>query len=186
MANPTAVEAWDEVFVRAPRRTVNAVMNDPALWSEWWPGCRLDGPAEGARFPLVFTSRWPVPARQRLTVTVDRVRPRDKGVEFSVAGDVTGSGEVFHLDTRRGVVVNYLLRGTTDRPLPRLWVAAHRAVVRAGLTGLKDRLEEGLPPGTEPAPALLAEQAEEIEVFRAEVAADLAAKAAAATGGAKS
>ena len=130
------------------------------------------------RSASTITARAPIPARHHLVVTVDRVRPRDKGLEFSVSGDLDGSGEFFHLDGPRGVVVNHLLRGTTSRRLPRIWLAAHRAIVRAGLTSLKDRMEGGLPPGTKPDRALLAHQAEEMRIFAQEVAQDLAERAA--------
>lgn len=164
-----AIEAWDEVFIRAPRVGANAQVVDPARWAAWWPGCQVRPLGEG-RSEVTFTSRWPVPARQRLVVTVDRVRPRDKGLEFSVDGDVVGSGEWFHLDEPNGVVVHWLLRGECVRRMPRLWLAAHRGIVRAGLTSLKDRLEQGRPAGVEPDPALLAHQAQELAIFAEEVA----------------
>lgn len=172
------VEAWDEVFIRSTRQRANALVVDPVRWAAWWPGCAVEVVDDG-----VVDVRWrqlaPIPARHHLRVIVDRVRPRDKGLEFSLEGDVTGSGEWFHLDTRRGVVANHLLRGECASRTPRLWLSAHRAITRAGLTGMKDRLEAGLWPGTEPAPALLAHQAQELEVFAREVAAHEAEQAAA-------
>lgn len=177
VASPTPLEAWDEVFVRCTRQQVNAVVVDPSSWAAWWPGMVVE-PLDDRRFDLTISALAPIPARHRLVVTVDRVRPRDKGLEFSVSGDLEGTGEFFHLDGPRGVVVNHLLRGTTGRRLPRVWLAAHRAIVRAGLTSLKDRMEGGLPPGTEPDRALLAHQAEEMRIFAEEVARDLAEKAA--------
>ena len=108
VASPTPLEAWDEVFVRCTRQQVNAVIVDPASWGVWWPGMVVEQ-LDDRRFDLTITARAPIPARHHLVVTVDRVRPRDKGLEFSVSGDLDGSGEFFHLDGPRGVVVNLSL-----------------------------------------------------------------------------
>lgn len=176
------IDAWDEVFIRCSRQTANALVVHVPSWAAWWPGVAVT-----TRGPGVHQVRIDPPGlrhrAQDLVVTVDRVRPRDKGLEFSVAGQVTGTGEWYHLDEPDGVVVHYLLRGTLARGNPRRWVAAHRASVRAGLTSMKRRLEAGRPPGAEPDPALLATQAEELATFAEEVARhrrELAAAAAAA------
>lgn len=107
---------------------------------------------------------------QRLQLDVDRVRPRDKGIEFSVSGDVEGTGEWFHLDEPHGVVVHYLLRGTMAGHTSGRWLAAHRCAVRAGLNDLKRRLERGRLPGAEPHPQLVAHQAHELRIYAREVA----------------
>ncbi|MGI9018408.1 MAG: hypothetical protein ACR2HR_15110 [Euzebya sp.] len=163
------VEAWDEVFIRCRRERVNGLIVDVANWSLWWPGLQLETTDWGHQ--LDFRTRLPLPARQRLGLQVDRVRPRDKGLEFTVSGDVVGTGEWYHLDQPAGVVVHYLLRGELTHGNARRWVAAHRHVVRVGLTALKRRLEGGRPPGAEPHPELLAHQARELAIFAEEVAA---------------
>lgn len=178
MVKPAAVEAWDEVFIRGARASANAEVVDVERWAAWWPGCRVE-PLGPRTSRVVLQALWPVPARQELLVTVDRVRPRDKGVELTIAGDVEGTAEWFHLDEPNGVVVHWLLRGTCRRPLPRLWLAAHRGIARAGLTSLKDRLEAGRPAGAEPDPVLLAHQRQELAVFAEEVARHEREKAAA-------
>lgn len=137
-------------------------------------------PSEPGQHRLTLSTGIRPPRHQQLSITVDRVRPRDKGLEFSVTGDIIGTGEWYHLDRPDGVVVHYLLRGTLQRGNPRRWLSAHRASVRRALTGLKDRLEAGRVPGAEPHPLLLAAQAEELRIFAVEVARhreDLAAAA---------
>lgn len=177
-----SIEAWDEVFVRNTRVAANAMVVDPAVWGRWWPGCTVAQVGQD-----VFDVRWrilfPTPAVHRLRITVDRVRPRDKGLEFSITGDLVGDGEWFGLDHPRGVVVNHLVRGEVHRRAPRVWLASHRAIVRTGLTSLKDRLEGGLPPGVEPDPTLLAHQEVELAIFAEEVARHEAKLAAAAAEG---
>lgn len=163
------IDAWDEVFIRCSRQTANALVVHVPSWAAWWPGTTVTTHPSGVHGVRIN----PPGLRHRpqdLLVTVDRVRPRDKGLEFSVAGQVTGTGEWYHLDQSDGVVVHYLLRGTLARGNPRRWVAGHRASVRAGLTSMKRRLEGGRPPGAEPSAALLATQAEELATFAEEVA----------------
>lgn len=180
------IDAWDEVFIRCRRPTVNALVTHVSTWDRWWPGLAVH-PAGGAgRYEVTLATGWRSPRRQRLLVTVDRVRPRDKGLEWSVAGDLVGTGEWYHLDEPDGVVVHYLLRGTLQHGDPRRWLSAHRASVRRALTDLKARLEGGRLPGAEPHPALLGAQAEELRIFAEEVArhrAELAALAAPAAAG---
>ena len=168
------VQAWDEVFIRCRRSAVNALIVDVSSWQRWWPGLTSTDLGQD-QTDLVLTRPLRIPRQHRLTLTADRVRPRDKGLEFSVAGDLVGTGEWYHLDRRDGVVVHYLLRGQLQgraaRPGPaRRWLAAHRASVRAALTGLKARMEGGRVPGAEPDPALLVHQAEELAIFAREVA----------------
>lgn len=174
------VEAWDEVFIRCRRDTVNAVVCDIAGWSTWWPGCDVT-PLGGDRFEVHLRPPPRIPAvasltrrgaaRQELVITVDRIRPRDKGVELSISGDLEGTAEWFHLDGTDGVVVNHLIRGRLTHGNARRWLVAHRAAVRAGMTDLKRRLERGRTPGAEPHPDLLTHQAAELATFAREVAA---------------
>jgi hypothetical protein len=167
------IQAWDEVFIRCRRSTVNGLIVHVPGWDRWWPGLSAE-PAGDDRTALTFATPWRLPRRHALVVAVDRVRPRDKGLEFSVSGDLAGTGEWYHLDRPDGVVVHYLLRGELQgaraRPGPaRRWLAAHRASVRAALTDLKARLEQGRVPGAEPDPALRAHQAEELAIFQTEL-----------------
>ncbi|CAN5359989.1 hypothetical protein BH23ACT9_BH23ACT9_16100 [soil metagenome] len=175
------IDAWDEVFIRCRRQSANGLIVHVPSWGEWWPGLAV-GPVPGsAGHDLSFSTPLRLPRRQHLVLTADRVRPRDKGLEWSVTGDVTGTGEWYHLDHPGGVVVHYLLRGTLTSGNPRRWLAAHRSSVRAALTSLKTRLEAGRLPGAEPHPQLLAFQAGELATFAREVAQHEAEKAAAAT-----
>jgi hypothetical protein len=162
------VQAWDEVFIRCTRAAANALVVDVAGWAAWWPGLAAT-PLDDRRTEVVLHTPWRAPRRHRLVVTADRVRPRDKGLEMTVAGDVVGTAEWFHLDRGDGVVVNYLLRGRVADGGWRRLLAAHRASVRAALTDAKRRLEAGRLPGTEPEPALLAHQAAELVTFAEEV-----------------
>jgi hypothetical protein len=167
------IQAWDEVFIRCRRSSVNALIVHVPSWGAWWPGLTCTPAAGGTALRLTAPRR--IPRHQDLLLTVDRVRPRDKGLEFSVTGDLVGTGEWYHLDRPDGVVVHYLLQGDLQGRLAlagpgRRWLAAHRAGVRGALTELKARLEAGRTPGAEPDPRLLAHQAEELAIFAREVA----------------
>lgn len=158
--------AWDQVFIRCRRATVNRLVSDVPGWDRWWPGSAVRT-LTVADHLVSLDGRLPR-SRQRLVVHVDRVRPRDKGLEFSVRGDVVGTGEWFHLDEPAGVVVHYLLRGDARRLHPRMWVATHRWSVRRGMWGLKRRLEAGRVPGAEPHPQLVAHQRRELAILARE------------------
>lgn len=174
------IDAWDEVFIRCRRQSVNALVIHVPTWPEWWPGTSVDTDTDTGVHHVRMRPSWRTPRPQQLTVTVDRVRPRDKGLQFTVGGDVQGTGEWYHLDHPHGVVVHHLLRGTLQRGSPRRWVAAHRRSVRGALTALKTRLEAGRTPGAEPHPLLLAAQAEELQIYAREIAAHRAELAGAA------
>lgn len=175
------VEAWDEVFIRTTRPRVNDAVVDPTAWTAWWPRTTATSAGAGG-VDLMIRPMWPIPQVHHLRVEVKRVRPRDKGVELHIDGDVSGSAEFFHLDETDGVVVNWLLRAESTQPdwRARWWLAAHRGWVRRGLTDLKRRLERGRVPGAEPHPDLLAHQTLERQVFAAENAVLAAEKAVAA------
>ncbi len=163
------IEAWDEVFIRCRRTSANALVTHVPTWGEWWPGADVATAGDGEH-TLTLATPLRLPRCHRLQITVDRVRPRDKGLEFSVSGDVVGKAEWYHLDRPQGVVVHYLLRGELQKGNTRRWLSAHRASVRSALTVLKRRLEAGRPPGAEPHPDLVAYQAQELAVFAREVA----------------
>ncbi|MEE8601016.1 hypothetical protein [Euzebya tangerina] len=175
------IHAWDEVFIRCRRQTVNALVVDVRSWGAWWPDLGVTTLGD-ERFGLTIRRGVAGLATQQLLLTRDRVRPRDKGLEFSVRGDVVGTGEWYHLDHPNGVVVHYLLRGELTGGNPRRWLGHHRASVRSALTDLKRRLERGRVPGAEPHPDLLTHQAEELSIFAEEVAAHERKIAAAASG----
>lgn len=160
------VQTADVAFVRARRRDVHPYLADPAGYGAWWPGVR-SRPAFGGEARLEL-SRRRLAAAQRLRVRVAKDRP-GLGVLLSVRGTFAGTAEWYYLDETDGTTVHYLLHAETGGPGARHRVPAHRAAVRAGLHALKDLLESGRPPGAEPDPALLADQAEAIEEFRAGV-----------------
>lgn len=171
------IQAWDEVFVRCRRQRANELTIDVATWGQWWPGLSVTGGESGHDLRFRPTLRFP--RAHDLHLDVDRIRPRDKGLEFTVQGDITGTGEWFHLDQPNGVVINYLVRGQAQGLGARKLLRAHRASVRAALTGLKRRLEAGRLPGAEPHPELLVIQQQELIILAREVAAHQAKLAAA-------
>ncbi len=149
------VEAWDTVFVRARRADIHPVLADVPAYGLWWPGLRVTAVGERLRLRHRAPGFW----RGAHTVEVSLTRERpDRGLELSCRGDLDGEAEWFYLDEVDGVTVHHLLRADAPRRPARL-LAAHRASVRAALNVLKDRLERGRAPGTEPEPALLAHQA---------------------------
>jgi hypothetical protein len=170
-ATPVQVQTVDEVFIRCRRDEVNAIVAHVPTWPLWWPGLTAT-PAEGrAAHVLALRTPWRLPRRHEVEVEVARVRPRDKGVELVVRGDLEGDAEWYHLDRVDGVVVHWVVRGRLRRRDHRRWVAAHRASVRGALISLKARLERGRPPGAEPDPRLLAHQAAELAILAEERAA---------------
>jgi hypothetical protein len=160
------LEAWDSVFIRARRADVHAVLRDLTGYGHWWPGVSAVAAAGGAR--LRFAPPQRLHRAHAVTATVEKDRP-GLGLNLTYAGDLTGAAEWYYLDEPTGVVVHYLLRAaTTDRGWRRL-LADHRATVRRGLNELKDRLEAGRIPGSEPDQQLLRDQQAAIAEFRAGV-----------------
>lgn len=160
------VEAWDSVFVRARRADVHRILRAVPAYGRWWPGLTARELPEGVR--LVHDA----PGMRRARVVVDvRVR-KDRpglGMDFDCTGDLVGEAEWYYLDEVDGVTVHHLLRAETADRGWRRRLAAHRASVRAALDELKDRLEGDRVVGSEPDPALLADQVEAIAAFRAGV-----------------
>jgi len=169
------VEVWDSGFVRARRADVHPLVRDPATWARWWPGVTAVRSGLVLRPPTASARL--AGRRQRIAVRVvkDRV---DLGVDLAYSGTLTGPAELFYLDTDDGTVVTYVARvAVADRGWRRT-LAEHRAVVRAGLHELKDRLEGSRVPGTEPDPVLLADQREAQAAFQRGVEAWAAKQAA--------
>lgn len=132
------IDVIDETFVVAPAAQVAAALKDPARHREWWPGLRLS----------VYDDRG------------------DKGVRWTLSGDLVGSSEFWLEPFRDGIVVHYYLRadptvkGSSTKPVTgdpaRLWRPAmktadrHRRRLKVDLNRLKDELEGGRAAG-EPA-----------------------------------
>ena len=158
------IEAWDTVFVRARRADVHPVLRDLAGYERWWPGLRSTVVGEAVR----LRHRPPRLLRGAHTVELQITRERpDRGLRLACRGDLVGEAERFDLDEVDGVTLHHLLRVDAWRR-PQALLAAHRASVRAALTTLKDRLEQGRLPGAEPEPALVAHQARLIAARRRE------------------
>lgn len=178
------IETWDTGFIRARRRDLHAVLAEPSRYGEWWPGVSVtpagQGRGEGWRMrfrPPGWRSRahW-------LDVELVKARP-DLGMRFRVRGAGTGEIEFFYIDEPNGILVHYLTRLEVGsaRQVRRLG-RDHRAVARTALNALKDRLEDGRVPGTDPDPQLLADQQVAIAAYEAGVQA-YARKAAASEPG---
>lgn len=164
------VSAWDSVFVRARRRDVHPVLADVARYGDWWPGATSVGGGGAVRLVLMPPT---LAARlqgrtQALDVRVAKVR-RDLGVDLAYAGTLEGTGEWYYLDEPTGTVVHYLVSARVADRGWRRTLAEHRAVVRAGLRELKDRLEGRRVTGAEPGADLLADQREAAAAFAAGV-----------------
>lgn len=153
------VETWDSVFVRARRTEVHGLVGDVSRWGQWWPRALGDGDGAGDALVLVPPT-WRARLRrrrQRVAVEVTKDRP-GLGLRFCYRGDLTGECEFFYTDADAGTMVHHIARIDVPR---RGWMhhlGDHRAVMRATLDELKDRLEGTRLPGAEPDPALLADQ----------------------------
>jgi hypothetical protein len=123
------VDVVDETFLAVPPERLAAEFADPAGWRRLWPDLAL----------RVFADRGA------------------QGVRWSVVGDAwRGSMEVWLEAVGDGTVLHYFLRvDPVEASLGRR--AATREAVRrqraakAVAFALKDRLEEGRPPGVAPA-----------------------------------
>lgn len=175
-AGTTRVESWDAVFVRARRTEVHALLGEVTRWGDWWPHAHRDGDAL-VLVPPTWRARL-ARRRQRVTVEVTKDRP-GLGVRFSFHGDLTGACEFFYVDETAGTLVHHIAR--IDVP-SRGWVhhlGDHRAVLRATLDELKDRLEGRRLPGAEPDRTLVAAQAAAREEYQRGVEAFAAQQASA-------
>lgn len=119
-----AVDIIDESFVVADAAELARRFADPTLWREWWPD--LD-----------------------LTTTRDR---GTKGVQWTVAGALVGSAEIWLEPWRDGVIVHWFLRADPARSLaawrvPRLRESYVRGYKRR-IHALKDELERDRAGGT--------------------------------------
>lgn len=162
------IQAWDSVFVRARRTDVHPILADVAGYGRWWPAASSRD--LGTRVAVTLTPPGIARRTQRFTVAVTKERPA-KGIRMRYTGDLAGDAEWYYLDEPAGTVVHYLLTAeVTDRAWRRR-LTDHRAAIRQGLDTVKDRLEDGRIPGTEPDPRLLDDQQAAIAEFRAAVAA---------------
>lgn len=119
-----AVDIIDESFVVADAAELARKFADPTLWREWWPELNL-------------------------TVTRDR---GIKGVQWTVAGALVGSAEIWLEPWRDGVNVHWFLRADPARSLaarrvPRLRESYVRGYKRR-IHALKDELERDRAVGT--------------------------------------
>lgn len=124
----------DDGFVRAPESRCYRTLTDVVSWPGFWPGTRVEEHDED-RYTLLAGS-WP--RRLRLEVTAGAWR-LDAGFTFQLAGDVSGTWEIWLEPGWGGTVVHHVVpaRAGSPRALPLL-----RGWLRAGLWGLKDLLEE--------------------------------------------
>ena len=119
-----AVDIIDQSFVVADAAELARKFADPTLWREWWPELNL-------------------------TVTRDR---GIKGVQWTVAGALVGSAEIWLEPWRDGVIVHWFLRADPARSLaarrvPRLRESYVRGYKRR-IHALKDELERDRAVGT--------------------------------------
>jgi hypothetical protein len=160
------IEAWDSVFVRARRADVHPVLRDIAGYGSWWPGLRAQVLPSGVR--LHHDPPGMLRAAHSIDVQVRKDRT-DLGLNMVCTGALVGETEWYYLDELDGTTVHHLVRAEIDDRGWRRRLAAHRASVRAGLDELKDRLEGDRIPGSEPDPALRADQLEAMAAFQAGV-----------------
>ena len=120
----SSVQVADQTFVAAPPAAIAAVVGDPRRWRAWFP-------------------------RLAVTVTDDR---GDKGVRWSVAGELVGTMEVWLEPSLDGAILHYFLHAEpTDRTVsaPAL-DRARRVAGKAMSFEIKAMLEAGRAPGEPP------------------------------------
>jgi len=128
---PSLDVSCDDLIVAEPAYVAER-LGDDSLWRSWWPG---------------------------LTLTPYERRGAE-GVRWTVAGELTGTAELWLERVRDGVVVHWYLRAEPTRPLrPRALEKlreSHVAAYRRNLWRFKDEVEAGRAagehrPGWEPA-----------------------------------
>lgn len=118
-----AVDIADETFVVADRAEIAAHVAQPHVWREWWPDLRLT--ADEDRGP--------------------------QGIRWTVAGELTGTAEIWLEQWHDGVIVHWFLRaeprgGTRARAVARIR-RRYTVSFKSHVHRLKDRFERGRPAG---------------------------------------
>ena len=124
----------DDGFVRAPVAACYPVLTHVAAWPSWWSGTRVeDGPGDDHH--RISVGRGP----HRLVLAARAHGWRhDAGFRLAVAGSARGEVEFWFEEGWDGVVVHHL---ATLRGLRAGQARRYRRWVRAGLWGLKDRVQ---------------------------------------------
>lgn len=104
------LDLLDETFVAAPPAAVARLVADRTRWARWWPGLELG----------IEQDRGP------------------EGIRWQVAGELTGTMEVWIEPVLDGVVAHYYLRVESLPARARRWWTRRAKVV---LWQLKDELE---------------------------------------------
>jgi hypothetical protein len=126
-----SVDLIDETFVAASPARVAARVADPAQWRAWWPNRRLE----------VFMDRG------------------ERGIRWSITGDLVGSAEIWLEPVLDGTLVHYFVRAEPPDGAPKGGSATAQGRRGARLRArearawklhawaLKDDLESGRQPG---------------------------------------
>ena len=118
-----AIDLMDDTFVVAERAELATWFRDPAVARAWWP---------------------------RLTLTVHQDRGL-QGVRWTVAGELTGSTEIWLERWGDGVLVHWFLRADPQRTPSarevRRLTRRYTVGFKERIHELKDRLERGRPAG---------------------------------------
>lgn len=117
------LDIHDETFVAVPPGVLRRAMVDAEVVSDWFPGLRSS----------VFMDRG------------------DKGVRWSVSGDIDGSLEVWLEEVPRGTVVHWFVRGHNPPGASRgvnRRTATYRSTLNERMFSLKDEVEATLVTGS--------------------------------------
>lgn len=131
----TPLHIDDAGFVRVPESRCYRVLTDLAGWTRWWRGTTVVDRGDDR---VTVTIGWPG-RRLRLDLEAGGWR-HDAGFTATLAGDVTGTWEVWLEPLPAGTVVHHVVAGSSRRPRHG---TALRRWLRRGLWDLKDVLEDG-------------------------------------------
>ncbi|TDD96873.1 polyketide cyclase / dehydrase and lipid transport [Jiangella asiatica] len=122
-----SIDLMDDTFVVAARTELATYFRDPQVWRAWWPALRL-------------------------AVAQDRGL---EGVRWTVAGELTGTAEIWLERWRDGAVVHWFLRAEPSTSVASPGRLRHRYTreYKARVHELKDLLEHGRPAGAPRLPA---------------------------------
>jgi hypothetical protein len=114
------IDLIDETYVAVEPAALVPRVTDAALWQAWFP-------------------------RLQRQVFMDR---GEKGVRWSVTGDIDGSVEVWLEAYGRGTIVHWYVRGdeASDRRAEKVREHYHRTI-KQGMFLVKDQAEQGQPGG---------------------------------------
>jgi len=137
---PMQCNVDDDGFVRAPIGLVYRRLTDIDRWSTWWPGVTTTRAGPGDAWDLAAAGRrLSRPLRLHLD---DLTWRHDAGFAFHCSGDLDGRGEFWLEPGWGGTVVHHWVSADVRDGNPLAVTRRYRAMLRHGLWGFKDAVQD--------------------------------------------